>query len=177
MIAAVVGTASSIWFTLYAGYREGAYNYNDWIFRGGGLKTGGGTFPMLFFTEAMKNPQDFARPDTQRITYMGIGAAVMAVLTFLRLRLHWWPVHPLGFAVMSTLPVRLTAFSVFVAWVTKWLVLRLGGIHLYRRTKPLFIGLIVGHFTGCGISFVVDMIFFSGETLLKSGQGHFLYGW
>jgi len=177
VIAVVVGTVSSMWFTLYAGYREGAYNYGDWIFMGGGLKVGGATYPLLYFTEAMKTPVDFASPDTQRILYMGIGGAAMAVLTVLRLAFHWWPVHPLGLAVCSTLPIRCTAFSVFLAWAAKSIIMRLGGIRLYRSIKPFFIGLIVGHFTGCGISFVVDMIFFSGQTFLQSGRGHFLYGW
>jgi len=32
----------------------------------------------------------------------------------------------------------------FIAWLTKTLVLRYGGMRLYRRSLPLFLGLIMG---------------------------------
>ncbi|MCK5118929.1 MAG: hypothetical protein KAQ78_05070, partial [Candidatus Latescibacteria bacterium] len=62
------------------------------------------------------------------------------------------------------------AFSVFIAWAAKWLIIRFGGVSLYRSSRPFFFGLIVGSFVGVGISFAVDMIWFPG-------QGHNVYGW
>jgi hypothetical protein len=47
--------------------------------------------------------------------------------------------------------------------------MRSGGIGLYQKAQPFFIGLIMGYFTGIGISFLIDMAFFPG-------QGHSLYG-
>jgi hypothetical protein len=41
--------------------------------------------------------------------------------------------------------------------------MRFGGIELYRKAAPFFIGLIVGYFLGVGISFVVDVAFFPGN--------------
>jgi hypothetical protein len=35
-------------------------------------------------------------------------------------------------------------FSVVIAWLAKCLVLRYGGLRLYRQTLPLAIGLIMG---------------------------------
>jgi hypothetical protein len=35
-------------------------------------------------------------------------------------------------------------FSVVIAWLAKCLVLRYGGLPLYRKTLPVAIGLIVG---------------------------------
>jgi hypothetical protein len=36
-------------------------------------------------------------------------------------------------------------------------------IRAYRSGRPFFIGLIMGHFVGAGISFVIDMIWFPGQ--------------
>ena len=160
-VALVVAVLTSLGYTLGMGYSRGAYNYGDWIFRGGAET------PYNAMVRKMRNPFD---TDWRRLFFLGAGATVMALLTFLRYRFTRWPLHPIGFPVAYTLPVRISAFSIFLAWAAKWLILRYGGIHLYRRVQPFFYGLIVGTFTGCGISFVVDMIWFPG-------RGHFIYGW
>jgi hypothetical protein len=160
-IALVAGIAVSISYTLYLGYSHGAYNFGDWIFRGGA------TTPFDNIVSKMKNPFG---PDKRALTMFGIGAIVMVPLIFMRYRFQWWPLHPVGFAVAMTLPVTLTAFSIFLAWLAKTIILRLGGLALYEKARPFFFGLIAGFFIGCGISFVVDFIWFPEE-------GHFLYGW
>ena len=40
--------------------------------------------------------------------------------------------------------------SMFITWLIKLLILRYGGIVLYRRMLPLFIGLILGTSVGIG---------------------------
>lgn len=157
----VVAIGSSMWYTLYMGYRDGAYNYGDWIFRGGA------TTGYRVVVKRMQNPEGAG---WKLLGWYGSGGLIMGILNFLRLRFYWWPIHPLGFAISLTLPVRLTAFSFFIAFLAKFFILKFGGIRLYRSSKPFFFGLILGHFTVTGISFVVDMIFFPGK-------GHFLYGW
>ena len=81
----------------------------------------------------------------------------------LRYRFPWWPCHPIGFAAGSVYPVNIVIFPIFVAWFLKLLILRMGGIQTYRSGRPFFIGLILGHFVGAGISFIVDMIWFPGQ--------------
>ena len=61
------------------------------------------------------------------------------------------------------LSVNNVIFAIFLAWAIKSIVLRIGGIRAYRAGRPFFIGLIMGHFVGAGISFVVDMIWFPGQ--------------
>ncbi|MCK5733269.1 MAG: hypothetical protein KAI38_03725 [Candidatus Latescibacteria bacterium] len=160
-IAVIVGFAVSIGYTLHIGYEHGAYNFGRHIFRGGA------TFPFDAMVAKMKNPFEVFQGG---LLFLGIGGVVMALLTFLRYRFLWWPLHPLGFTIASTLPIRWTAFSVFIAWAAKWLIIRFGGVSLYRSSRPFFFGLIVGSFVGVGISFAVDMIWFPG-------QGHNVYGW
>jgi len=90
------------------------------------------------------------------------------LLTYLRHRLTWWRLHPIGFSIASVGQVKWTVLSLFTAWTLKVLLIRFGGLMLYNRAKPFFVGLVVGHFGGAGISFVIDAVWFRG-------QGHSLY--
>lgn len=160
-LSLVTGVITSMYYTLTMGYAEGAYNYADWIFRRGS------EVPYDAIVKKMRNPFDTG---WGKLGVMTAGGAVMALLSYLRYRLAWWPIHPIGLPVAYTLPVRLSWFSIFLAWAAKLLILRLGGIALYRKAQPFFYGLIVGFFFAAGVSFVVDMIWFPGE-------GHRVYGW
>ncbi|MCH2666120.1 hypothetical protein MK139_17490, partial [bacterium] len=66
--------------------------------------------------------------------------------------------------------IRVFGFSAFIAWLIKLTVLRLGGIGLYRRTQPLFLGLLLGYAVMIGISSLVDAMWFPGE-------GQWVHGW
>ena len=161
VLSAVVTVAVTVWYTLWVSYHGGAFNFGTWSL-GGGVR-----WHFQNIVGKMRNPFDV---DWKRLMFMAIGAMVMAGLTFVRYRANWWPVHPIGFTVASTLPIRSSAFSVFLGWAAKFVILKLGGIRAYRTAQPFFIGMIMGYFTGAGISFIVDMIWFVG-------QGHNIYGW
>ena len=32
---------------------------------------------------------------TQKLTFFGVGAAAMSLLTFMQYRFPWWPIHPI----------------------------------------------------------------------------------
>ena len=66
--------------------------------------------------------------------------------------------------------VRLYALCIFIVWLAKALVLRFGGIGLYRRAKPLSYGLIVGYVFAVGCSFIADAIWFPEG-------GHYIHGY
>ncbi|MFN4242202.1 MAG: DUF6785 family protein [Tepidisphaerales bacterium] len=72
------------------------------------------------------------------------GAAVTAFLAMMRLRFAAWPLHPVGFLLFNSYPMRMIWFSVLIGWLCKALVVRFGGIELFRALRPLFLGLIVG---------------------------------
>ena len=155
-LAFLVTTCVMTFLTLYVGYTLGAENCSGWT-----------VHTILDTVSKIKDP--FVT-DWNRIRFFWIGAAIMAVLMLLRYRLPWWPLHPVGFTIMATDLVRNFALTLFLAWACKWLILQVGGITLYRRAQPLFLGLLVGHVLGIAAAFLVDMFLFPGA-------GHMIHPW
>ena len=82
--------------------------------------------------------------ETRRfLTHFGLGAAVAAALAALRLRLAWWPFHPVGF-LLACGSVQGIWFSIFLGWLAKSLLVRFGGGGMIRAARPFFLGLILG---------------------------------
>ena len=162
LLAFVVGCVVSIVYTLYLGYTVGAYNFNDYPFT---------RYSKSGFAAVLTQISNPERPNTFQLSLFGIGAAGMSLLTFMKYRFAWWPLHPIGFALAGTgTSVRYTVFSVFIAWTIKFLILRIGGAALYRRYIPFFLGVLVGYTTGVGVSIVVDILWFPGG-------GHSIHGY
>ena len=158
LLALVVSTLFTIWMA----YHWGAIRFEGWIF-GRGASVG--------YDEVIAHIRNPHGPDVARLGFMGIGAAAMAAVTLLHYRFPWWPLHPLGLPVaICSYPVNFFVLSIFLGWAAKTTVIRLGGIRLYERAKFFFLGIILGFFSACGISFLIDMLWFPG-------QGHPLYGY
>jgi hypothetical protein len=75
---------------------------------------------------------------------MAAGGVICIVLALMRLRFWWWPFHPVGFIVAMGWGLIDTFVPFVLGWAAKSLVIRYGGLHTYRKTVPLAIGLIVG---------------------------------
>lgn len=161
-VSVVVGLVASAVFLLGLAYSKGAANFGSWTFR---PADGMGDRCFSMAIQGMTAPQG---PHWGRLGCFGVGALAMTVLTFLKYRFAWWPLHPVGLAVASVWTIRRSAFSIFVAWAAKTVLLRVGGVRLYRRAAPFFLGLIIGCFTGIALSQLVDAIWFYG-------RGHFIY--
>ena len=161
-LAVVAGFAITLYFVLYLCYRYGAGNFRSWYFAAGG-GAGGVAFDGVI--RQLNNPVD---TDWNKLMYFGIGLLVYSVFSFCQYRFYWWPLHPVGLVLAPLWMIRHIVLSIFVAWALKAVILRYGGIGLYREARPFFIGLIVGFFAGVGISFVVDAIWFFG-------MGHFVH--
>jgi hypothetical protein len=81
----------------------------------------------------------------------------------LRTRLPWWPLHPVGFTVSLQYPTRASFFSVFIAWLMKIIVLKVGGIELFNRSRVFIFGVLMGYTLGVLVSFILDIFFFMGQ--------------
>ena len=154
LTAMAVGVAVTFVYTIYMGYANGAANY-------GGIFAGGlAQFPWDNLVRKSKAPMGI---QWKPIGFMGTGAAVTGLLMLMRYRYSWWPFHPIGFAAGPVYPVNRVILPIFLAWFVKSLILKVGGIRAFRTARPFFIGLILGHFVGAGISFLVDMVWFPGQ--------------
>ncbi len=82
-------------------------------------------------------------------------------------RLPWWGLHPIGFAVAKSPFMVSSVTAVFTVWVVKSILLRLGGINLYRKAIPAVIGMLVAFVLSVFLSYTVDLIWFpqSGHIL------------
>ena len=60
---------------------------------------------------------------------MGVGFSVMMVLAYLRSRVFWLPLHPLGFVIAGSGELSLDMWvPLVICTVAKWLILKHGGI-------------------------------------------------
>jgi hypothetical protein len=85
-------------------------------------------------------------PDTSMLSQMGFGLGLTVFLMVMRRRFLGFPFHPVGYAVAGSWTMSWMWFSVFLSWLIKYLLLRGGGLKLYRRGVPLFMGLMLGQF-------------------------------
>jgi hypothetical protein len=159
-LALAIAAPLSIYVTLLWGYDMGGDNFRGWAFGAGKLR---------HYDSIVAKMKDPTGVDWPAVWQFLIGAGAMWLLTMLTHRVPNWPVHPIGLTIGYTHPTAMIAFSVFIAWAAKAIVIRIGGGELYERTKPLFLGLIIGYFTGLAVAFFVDLACFG------PGEGHGLY--
>ena len=79
-------------------------------------------------------------------------------LTWLRQRFLWWPLHPIGFPIMTSWLIDWMWFSVFFAWLIKVVVLKYGGASMFTRSRHFFLGIIVGRMLITGVWLVIDFL-------------------
>jgi hypothetical protein len=119
------------------------------------------------YTWAGNWPHTPKLPDLERIWATGTGAVVAAVLVLLRQRWVGFPLHPLGFAMTCSYGDLIWGPFLLV-WLLKTLVLRYGGMRLYRQAVPGFLGFALGHYAVAGIFWGLIGAF-SGEAVQGYG--------
>ena len=152
-IAVVVVAGGSAWYAIDTGYQTGAYNYGS-IYADSVQST---------FDEVVAYIRDPFAVKRFRAWWTLLGFGTVSAMALLRYLFPWWPLHPIGFVTATTYPAKIVPFSIFISWLAKLIILRAGGISLYRRATPFFLGLMLGYFGGVAISFVIDVIWFPGE--------------
>ena len=144
LLAMAVGLVSSMWVVMELGYSYGALN----------LKIPGGKHGFYDYAAGLiRTPSE---PHLWGWINTGIGAGVMLLLMLARWYYVWWPLHPLGYPIGPTGIMDHLWFDMFLAWLIKVSVLRYGGVALYRKTRPFFMGMIAGHIVPGGLFLFVD---------------------
>jgi hypothetical protein len=130
----IFGTLCGFWAMLHLNYEFGATAK---------ARPSYGNEPFARITSWLGSPQ----PPNQKVAIATcIGFAFAMFLQFMRVRIPWWPFHPLGFAVTSSWEINLVWMPLFLAWLLKLVILRYSGLPGYRRSLPFFFGLMLGQF-------------------------------
>jgi hypothetical protein len=146
LVAIVVSLITSVWAVIELAYRYGGANAHVFFL-------GSAQLP---FSIAAARMDLIEGPHWQNWGYTAIGATIMGLLMFARQRFSWWPIHPLGFPTSAVFGTMF--FSVFLAWLIKTVVIKYGGSQLYMRSRPFFLGLILGQFVTAGVWYVIDYV-------------------
>lgn len=102
----------------------------------------------------------------------GFGVIAVLFFSFLRLRVPWWPLHPVMFLLWATYPMSMTCHSFFLGWMLKKAAVRFGGIRMARVLRPLMIGIIAGEILAAVIFMIVGFLYY-----LDTGQKPLPYRW
>jgi hypothetical protein len=156
--ALVFSLPLTCYFFLRMSYTIGGLNLQHWTFSSAPLT------PFYWLTTVLRNPTD---TNWLNMGFVGIGAAVMFLLFFMRYRFFWWPIHPIGYvSAPGEWPMNNLWFSMFLGWLGKGIILKYGGLKNYRKARPGFLGLVLGDCIIGGIWSIVAMVVGKGYTML-----------
>ena len=166
LLACLVGALSITGFILHQGYHNvGSYNFGSVSFNGSSDGAVG-----IWRLTANRIQQGTFGTDWRRVEFLGIGGLITGLMFYLRYRFAGFPVHPIGFTISASGVLQSSVSSIFLVWLAKVILLKFGGLERYRKTAPLFLGMLIGYLAGIGLGVVVDVIWFNGN-------GHQLNGW
>ena len=152
-LAMLIAAPLSLYFDLQLLHKEGAQNSGGLAWANSGNLS---TLSLYEVSSYIQNPRDV---NWSGIISMGIGAGTIGFLLFMSYRCLWWPLHPLGFAASPIgWAMRVIWFSMFLGWLCKFVIIKTGGLKLYRKARPVFLGLILGDCIMGGIWTIVGLI-------------------
>ncbi len=139
LLAIAVGALCAFWADLDQGYRYGAAE-----------KIAPPNVQLIFGSEPWNRMQGWIHAPTSlqqqfntRVA-IAVGFFITLLLNALRVRLAWFPFHPVGYAVSSSWSLSLLWLPLLIAWIIKLFLLRYGGLRAYRQALPFFLGVILG---------------------------------
>lgn len=84
------------------------------------------------------------QPIDDAVWWTLLGGVLVLGVSVARLRLPWWPLHPIAFLIWDTYPIAMFGVSFLLGWMVKASVVGLTGARGYHLVKPLMIGVIAG---------------------------------
>lgn len=101
---------------------------------------GAGAEAWSLSTQWVVNPRP---PQPTVIGAMTVSALIVLGLAFARNAWFGFPLHPIGYAFASSYAMEYIWAVVLLTWLIKSMVVRYGGLKLYRRSLPFFFGIIL----------------------------------
>ncbi|MFQ6096806.1 MAG: DUF6785 family protein [Armatimonadota bacterium] len=133
VLALLAGVVIQLWLPYTIG-ALGMYSYPYW---------GNSLWAFKDHAPAMTMPDQY---DWRLIVNFSGGVLAALGLSIARMRLWWWPLYPLGFALMGSWTMIVFWFPILVGWLIKTVVVRYAGMKTYMVVRPFFLGLILGEF-------------------------------
>jgi len=133
ILAISFGMLVAFWVYFDLVYRYGVHEFSlGWSTRGAFLK----------LQSWLTNPVTAEHSET---VWKGIGASFVVLLSILRARFVWWPIHPVAYPLSSPgWGSDYTWSSIFISWLAKYLILKYGGHRAHSKAAYFFAGLILG---------------------------------
>jgi hypothetical protein len=148
LLSVVLMLAIVPWTIIRAAYSHGALSFNTWQFQDRQ------TYALNALVTDLHSPSG-AIPSLP----WGLlcGAAVMFLLSWLHSSFLWWGISPLGFAMSDTYFMNARIWTnALIAWILVVSIRRFGGLPLYRKVRPGFLGMVLGHFVILGLRSLID---------------------
>ncbi len=145
-IAIFVGAFSAAWGHLHLSYQVGLENARSWYARAAFNRLAGWLY----------NPGE---TNLSGLLYTAGGFTFAISLLLLRWRFVQWPLHPVGYVVSSWWTFTGLWFPLLISWTIKRILLSTGGVLLYRRAIPFFIGLVIGDVIVASIISILGLFF------------------
>ena len=144
-VAMVLGLLASYYSVLKVSYQHGAL----YVHTGG---SGGARWLSAILTSPPMGT------DWTNTGFTLFGSVFTIGLMWMRKVFVWWPIHPIGYTMLSSWASFKLWFSIFLGYLLKYGIVKYGGLRAYRQARPLFLGLILGEMTCAGLWSIVGMI-------------------
>ena len=137
IVALLVATPVSFWAYLHLIYQHGAVRTEGYII-GIGIET----------FERMLLPwlQQSHATDSTGLSFTAFASLFTLGLMFLRRQFIWFPFHPTGYALGLSAGMVWVWSAICVGWIIKAVLLKFGGVRIYRKAAPFFVGVVLGDF-------------------------------
>jgi len=148
LLSVVLMVSAAPWVVIHVAYSHGALKFDTWQFRDMGV----GQFGDLVDNLRNPAPRQYYLP-------FGVlsGAAIMVLLHWLHTSFLWWAISPIGFVMAGTWGMNARIWTnALIAWVVTVALRRFGGLRLYKTCRPMFLGMVLGHFLMMGLRSIVD---------------------
>lgn len=122
-------------------YLHWAYKVGEDQFVSGGWRESGAPHAVGRINEWVNAPKG---PNWTEIGYMLFGGATTLALAKANYTFIGLPLHPIGFALAVSFAVEYNWPAFLSMWVVKSLLIRYGGLTVYLRFVPFFLGLTLG---------------------------------
>lgn len=148
-VTVLLSTVICYWANLRLIYGYGGLACNRWFIQGAGP----GGFRLL--ANYLLSPR---APSATGIISMLAGGGFTLWLYLMRQRFVWFPLHPVGFIMMQTYPIKKLWFSIFLGWAAKSVIMRYGGARGLTVMIPLFLGIAFGDIFMMVVWLIVDAV-------------------